>query len=95
MAVISSSVNDIDRLGIRVLLYKFIITQEVKIMKRFLKGIIWAGALTVSYHLYQRQLGSIAFILLSIYFFIKAKREFSRYGRHGVDEIKRSTRGKR
>ncbi len=63
-------------------------------MKRFLKGIVWVGALTVSYHLYQRQLGSIAFILLSIYFFIHAKMEFSRYDRYGVDERKRSTKEK-
>ena len=68
--------------------------QEVKILKRFIKGIIWAGALTVSYQLYQRQLGSIAFILLSFYFFLNAKKEFSRNDRHEVDEMKRSTRKK-
>ena len=68
--------------------------QEVKILKRFIKVIIWAGALTVSYQLYQRQLGSIAFILLSFYFFIHAKKEFSRNNRHADDEMKRSTREK-
>jgi len=65
--------------------------QEVGILKRLLKGTIWAGALTVSYHLYQRQLGSIAFILLSFYFFIQAKKEFSRIKKYDLDEEKRST----
>ena len=68
--------------------------QEVGILKRFLKGFIWVGALTVSYHLYQRQLGSIAFILLSFYFFIQAKREFARIKKQDLDEKKRSTLGK-
>jgi hypothetical protein len=68
--------------------------QEVKILKRFIKVIIWAGSLTVSYQLYQRQLGSIAFILLSFYFFIHAKKEFFRNNRHADDEMKRSTKEK-
>jgi hypothetical protein len=56
--------------------------------------IIWAGALTVSFYLYQRQLGAIAFILLSLYFFICAKKEFSKPTTNSVNKMKHSTRGK-
>ena len=42
-----------------------------------MKWIGWAGAAAGAYYLYVRNLGSIPFLLLSIYFFRKAKKILS------------------
>lgn len=49
--------------------------QEVKSLKRILFFLIWVGVIAITIFLYKKQLGAIPFFLLSIYFFIQAKKE--------------------
>jgi hypothetical protein len=71
-----------------------ICVQEVKSLKRVLKYIVWVGVLVVTYYLYQQKLGAIPFFLLSIYFFIVAKKGLSKRSEQDVDETKQPSRRK-